>query len=547
MAWFEFDKKTIAIDTPREHEQTRVRRLSRFDTLKNIIAENFKPAPVLKNEDGSVATMDYSGQNGFGAGLNFSQSIPDSLMSWYGNQSFIGFQACMLMSQHWLINAACEIPVIDALRKGHEVVRNDGEKIDVKILSQLNKANKDIKLIEKLSNFGKFARVFGYRIAIFKVESNDPLYYENPFNPDGVTKNSYKGIALPDPYYVSPQLSTGGFDPADPDFYEPEYWLVQGKKYHKSHLIIFRHCTVPMLMRPTYFYGGISLIQQIYEKVYSAEQAANEANRLLMTKRLMVRKGDVSEAILDQIDFEEKMLFFQQVRDNFGEQLIDSTEDLQQLETALSEVTNVIAQKYEHVAAVARMPANKLMQSQLQGFGSIGEAEEAIYNGMLETLQAQCFTEFLERHYLIAIRSLGIAPFEFEIKWPEIDTLTELEQAQINQIKAATDQVNLQSGAITGEDINSRLATDPDSGYDGIKYVEPEVDYSGDNQESDKRQVTQDYAPIPEGAHWITLEDGQHVLIGGEGRVVGGAGGNLNGKYYGHTAETHHHEQPRTV
>jgi uncharacterized protein len=529
MAWF--NNQTTTINAPAELEQTRVRRLSRFDKLKAIIANNFKSAPVLKNADGSMATMDYSGQIGFGGGLNFSQSIPDSLMSWYGNQSFIGFQACMLMSQHWLISAACEIPVVDALRKGHEVVRNDGEKIDVKVLSQLNKANKDIKLTEKLTNFGKFARVFGYRIAIFKVESNDPLYYENPFNPDGVTKNSYKGIALPDPYYVSPQLSTNGFDPADPDFYEPEYWLIQGKKYHKSHLIIFRHCTVPMLMRPTYLYGGISLIQQIYEKVYSAEQAANEANRLLMTKRLMVRQGDISSALMDQVAFEEKMLWAQQVRDNFGEQIIDTGEDIRQLETALSEVTNVIAQKYEHVAAVARMPANKLMQSQLQGFGSIGDAEEAIYNGMLETMQEQCFTEFLERHYLISIRSLGIAPFEFEIKWPAIDTLTELEQAQINQIKAATDQVNLQSGAITGEDINSRLATDPDSGYDGIKYEAPEVDYSGDNEEADNKQATQD--AIPDGAHWITLEDGQHVLIGGEGKVIAGAGGNMNGKYYG--------------
>jgi hypothetical protein len=87
------------------------------------------------------------------------------------------------------------------------------------------------------------------------------------------------------------------------------------------------------------------------------------------------------------------------------------------------------------------------------------------------------------------------------------------------------------SGAITGEDINKRLSADPNSGYDGIKYAEPDVDYLSDDDPTDARTATEDGAPIPAGASWITLEDGQHVLIGKDGKVIGGAGGKLDGKY----------------
>lgn len=530
-----WNKKTPAPQPIKSERQeptfSRVSRPSRGDKERAIAKIQFVPVAKPKRPDGTVETQDWSTPIS-GVGMMFGQTIPDSMLDWYGNQSFIGFQACMIMAQHWLINAACEVPIIDALRKGHEFVSADGEMIDIKLLAQHKKFNKKLKLNQKITWFGKKARVFGIAIAVFKVGSTDPLYYENPFNPDGITKNSYTGIALPDPYYCTPQMDMDGYDPASSDFYDPEYWIISGKKYHKSHLVIFRHGgDLPSQLRPAYQWAGVSLVQQIYEAVYSAVQASNESNRLLMTKRLMVRKGDVGAAILDQVEFEEKMTFFQQVRDNYGEQIIDTTEDLLQLETALAEVTSVIAQKFELVAAIARIPTNKLLMVALQGFASSGEGEEAIYNGALETIQEQCLTEFLERHYELSIRSMGNASFDFEIKWPPIDTITEKEQAEINQLKATTDQSNLMSGAITGEDINKRLSADPNSGYDGIKYAEPDVDYLSDDDPTDARTATEDGAPIPAGASWITLEDGQHVLIGKDGKVIGGAGGKLDGKY----------------
>jgi len=524
MFWFK-KSKSIAEKRPEvEAEYTRRPKPTKSQILAGI-QKIFVPQKINGLPSGEVmATQDYA--EGFGNynGLTGNSAIPDSLMMWFGEQTFIGFQLCMVMSQHWLINAACEIPINDALRKGHEITDISGEDVETDTLNKLKAFNKKISINAKLKNFGKFARVFGYRIALFCVDSDDPDYYEHPFNPDGITKGSYKGIAMPDPYYVAPQLLK--FDPASPDFYEPEFWLIQGKKYHRSHLVIFRHSEVAQLLKPVYLYGGISLCQQIFEKVYQAESASNEANRLLMTKRLLVRKGDVMSAMTDQLGFEEKMNFFRETRDNFGEQIIDETEEITQLDTALAEVAEIITQRYEQVAAVARMPTNKLMQTQLQGFAASGEAEEAIYNGMLETLQEDCFTEFLERHYTCAIRSLGIAPFEFEILWPPIDTITEKEQAEINQLKASTDATHVNNvGSLTGEDARTRLTTDKNSGYHGIKESIP-VDYTNDNDPSDI--ATQDKDGV-NNENWITLKNGEHVLLDDNGKIIQGMGGKYNG------------------
>lgn len=476
MNWF---KKPTQTEPTNEPQYTRPKRISRDELIKSINLANFtsQVAPI----NGKIATTD-SAMTAL-SGLGYGAGIPDDMLSWYGNQSFIGFQACMVLAQQWLINAACEIPVKDALRSGYDISASDA--IDDGTLKKIKAFDRQMGLNAKLLNYGKFARVFGYRIAIIKIDTDNPQHYEQPFNIDGVTKGSYKGIALVDPYYCTPQLGANGFDPASLDFYEPEFWVIQGKKYHKSHCIIYRHCEVPALLRPAYLYGGVSLVQQIFEKVYSAEMAGNEANMLLMTKRLNVMQGDVEAAMMDQVAFEEKMEFFRTYRDNHGYQLIGTDDTIQQFETALAEVTNVIAQKYQMVAAVARMPTNILMQTPLEGFGSTGDSELKVYHGMIETFQEEALTPLLERHYECAIRSLGIAPFDSEIAWRPVESLSAVEKAGVNLTKAQTDDIYITNGSVLPEDINSKLRADKDSGYHDISDKVPDTSGYDDGNQND--------------------------------------------------------------
>ena len=274
------------------------------------IVDHLRALPRPKT-DGAVHAMDDFDDGGddikiFGS----TQSImSEPVIGWYGSQSFIGHQLAGIVAQHWLVNKACSVPARDAVRKGYHIVTENGDDLDEDAVKLFKLYDRRFGIRRQLVDFVRKGRIFGVRIAMFKVESTDPEYYEKPFNIDGVTKGSYKGIVQVDPYWTAPMLD--GAAAAQPDtlhFYEPTWWIINGKKVHRSHLCIYRHEDVVDVLKPQYLYGGVPLPQQIMERVYAAERTANEAPELAMTKRTSVWLTDMeavmanSEAAIERLN-----------------------------------------------------------------------------------------------------------------------------------------------------------------------------------------------------------------------------------------------------
>jgi hypothetical protein len=128
-----------------------------------------------------VDAMDSTGSLGDSAKAAFALAngtVPDAQLYWYASQSFIGFQLCAILAQHWLVQKACVIPARDAIRNGYAITANDGTKIAPELLAKLAAADKKHGIKKQCVELVKMQRVFGIRIALFKVESTDPLYYE---------------------------------------------------------------------------------------------------------------------------------------------------------------------------------------------------------------------------------------------------------------------------------------------------------------------------------------------------------------------------------
>lgn len=406
-----------------------------------------------------------------------NSSAPLSLLSWYVQQGFIGYQSCSIIAQNWLVDRACSVPPKDALKKGYEITVN-GDVATPEEIEKLRSFDKRFKLSKKLIEFEKFNRVFGIRIALFDIDSQDDDYYLKPFNLDGIKKGSYKGIVQVDPYWISPELDQeASANPASLGFYEPTWWRINGKRYHKSHLIITVFSEVSDVLKPSYYYGGIPLTQMIYERVYSAERTANEAPIMALTKRTNIIKTDAKRAIANQSDFEERLNLFNSFRDNHGVLAIDKNEEYQQSDTALTDLDVTIMTQYQLVAAVANMPATKLIGTSPKGFNATGESEQANYYDMLETIQEDSFTPLLERHYQILMRSEGLADFEFDVTWDPLKSMTAKEKAEIREIDSRTDTNHINNGAVSPDEARERIASDEDSGYNGIEAYE-EVEFT---------------------------------------------------------------------
>lgn len=405
--------------------------------------------------------------------------VPDSLISWYSSQSFIGYQTCAIIAQHWLVAKACLMPAKDAIRNGYEITVNDGTEVKAEVLEEIKKFDRERKINAQMKEYLQMGRVFGIRIAKFIVESDDPKYYQNPFNIDGVTPGSYKGISQIDPYWIVPHLDgLAAGDPAAPDFYVPTFWNIGGELIHRTHLMIFITEEVADILKPTYFFGGVSIPQKIYERVYAAERTANEAPLLCVSKRTDVLKTDLSEAIAHQEQFDLRMQQWTRFRDNYGIKVVDLNDEIEEFDTSLSDLDVAIMTQYQLVAAIANVPAVKLLGTSPKGFNTTGEFEEANYHEELESYQENDLSPFLERHHLLTIKSeiepkFGIY-FSTSVSWNPLDAMTAKELAELNKLKAETGQILMNSGSLDGQDERDRIINDPESGYNGLEEKSPE-------------------------------------------------------------------------
>jgi len=412
-------------------------------------------------------------------GPDYMLGIPEAQIGWYATQSFIGYQLCAMIAQNWLVDKACTMPARDAVRNGFEIIVEDGTEVPPETLDALKKMDERYKLSENLVNAIRFSRIFGIRIVLFEVESTDPEYYQKPFNPDGIKPGSYRGMTQIDPYWITPELDMrAASDPAARNFYEPTWWRINGQRYHRSHLIIIRTNEVPDILKPTYFYGGVPLPQRIAERVYAAERTANEAPLLAMTKRSTFIHTDVAQALANQKKFDERMEVWTRYRDNMGVKILGKDETAEQFDTSLTDLDNVIMTQFQLVAAIAEVPATKLLGTSPKGFNATGEFEEASYHEMLESIQAHDLTPLINRHHMLCIRSeiSPKAPFVTNISWKPVDSPTAKEKAEINKMNADTGSVLVNAGAISPDEERERLINDPDSGYSALSMDSPDKD-----------------------------------------------------------------------
>ena len=435
---------------------------------------------IIRNTPNVEGTMDSASLLPDAANI---EVMPDAQFFWYASQSFIGYQACAILAQNWLIDKACLMPARDAVRQGYEI-----EGPDEKTIQRIRELDKKYKIDHAMREFIHMGRIFGIRIAIFRVSSSDPDYYEKPFNIDGITPGSYLGISQVDPIWVTPLLTdTSLTDPANIRFYDPQFYIIGGKKYHRSHLCVYIPHPVPDVIKPNYQYGGVSIPQLIYERVYAAERTANEAPQLAMTKRTGILKVKAEAFFSNLSQAKQNLVEWIGLRDNYGVKVVDKeNEDYSQHDTGLADLDATIMTQYQLVASIAEVPATKLLGTQPKGFNSTGEHEAENYRQVLESIQANDLNPLLERHHMLLMKSELQSDEPLHVSWLPLDSPTAAEWADINLKKAQAAQIYSSMGAIDGMDIREQLRMDKNGDFFGLAEIDETLnDNDNDDDETE--------------------------------------------------------------
>lgn len=156
-------------------------------------------------------------------------------------------------------------------------------------------------------------------------------------------------------------------------------------------------------------------------------------------------------------------------------------DNVQQIDTSLTDFDALIMTQYQLVASIARMPATKLLKTQPKGFNATGEYEMKDYIQELQHLQDNQMKPLIERNNLLVEKSEFGYSYELETKFNPVDMPTERELAEVRKIDADTDMVLINAGAISPEEARARIIADPNSGYNGLPAEMPHSDFMEEN------------------------------------------------------------------
>lgn len=413
----------------------------------------------------------------------YENDLPTFMVPFF-QHSFIGWQACALLTQNAYIKKACEIPARDAIAvdyklhyaKGDDNNPDTDKEAEEEVLRELKQmSDRKMKIKQICRDANIFKKTYGQILLVptFNVDVD----MSEPFDLKKIKKGTYTGMQIIQPFWVQYQMGVEQLSRPDRrGFYEPEYYTIPNKaRIHKSWVIKLVNGVCPDILKPVYYYGGIPLTQQIYERVYCAEKVANEAPKLALTKRLLIVDGDVNNLTANPQEAYETMQTVAELRDNMGFMVKNPENNVSQIDTGLTDFDALIMTQYQLVAAIAEMPVTKLMKTQLKGLANTGDYETKDYNQTLIEIQENDFNAILLRHYqLLSISEKG-KDLELDIVWNPIDTPTEMEMAQIEQTQAQTDATYVGSGIIDASEVRTMLRSNEDSRFRNLSEELPDT------------------------------------------------------------------------
>lgn len=415
-----------------------------------------------------------------------NQAGQEIIYSYFAKQGFIGFNNCAILAQDWLINKAISAPCEDAIAINYDITLQDNEITDEDhdIITKLKEKDYKYNIKKVCENFAQNKRKYGQALCIPLVKDAN---YTNPFNIDSIASNSYRGMVSIEPQWIAAELDIEAItDPLSPRYYQPTYFkMPNGQRVHYSWFIFNTYGTVADILKPTYYWGGVPLPQLLYEQTYAAHKTAKEAPMLAQSKRLNYIESNPTALLQDKNRLNNTLGLMSWLRNNWGWLLIKKDQRLGQIDTTLTDFDAVTMLSYQVVAAIAGMPAARLLETSPKGWQSSGSYEDDNYRKLQQNIQRLDFCPILNMHYKLLAKSMFDIDKNYCVNFDDIDTPTEKERAEIREINARTDSTYIEAGVLSPDEVRTVIKEDINSGYNAIEEnPEPEdLDFEIENEE----------------------------------------------------------------
>lgn len=440
-----------------------------INSLKTI--EEVKKAFSLPVSLGTTAEnrqaidMAFDSMGGFDAILGSLQQHAFD-MGEYPLTSFLGYGALQQISQNGMIRTCIQTVADDVTREWIEI--EGGDDSDPEIVEKLEDLENSKYHLKQIFNEGvaKVGFMGGAFIHIDTGQDDCSL----PLIVSDISSELEQGrtvrFVVVDPVNVTPG-EYNSTDPLRPDFMQPKYWWVLGKRVHRSRLIPLVDNPPPDLLKPSYNFLGIPQAQILWDYVLHWNQCRVYTADLLKKISLLVMKTD-TDAIFGQADgvrnFDIRMKALQRYRDNDSVFVCDGTEeDVMNVQTSVTGCTDIVKQSLEFVVAMNRTPAVKLLGISPSGF-STGDTDLRNYNDHILSKQELRRSAIQTCLNVIQLVEFGTIDESITFSFKELGTNDELNQSQTARNRVETLAALADRQVINAEEYRQYVKNDPTMG-----------------------------------------------------------------------------------
>lgn len=291
--------------------------------------------------------------------------------------------------------------------------------------------------------------------------------------PEKITKGSLVALRTVEPMWTYP-AKYGTVNPLAEDFYVPQAWYVMAREIHASRLLTIVSNPVPDLLKSSFNFSGISLVQLAEPYVDNwlrTRDSVSDMVHSFSTTGLatdlasVLTEGDDGGELMDRLDM------FNRFRDNRGLMVTNKdSEEFFQFNTPLSGLEKLQAQAQEQMATPAAIPLIKFFGITPSGLNATAEPEIRVWYDHIHAKQEDDWREPLGTVlHVLMLHLWGEIDEDIDFEFLPLWEPSAVEAATIRKTDADTGAVLIASGAITADEERERLIADPDNAYHGLE------------------------------------------------------------------------------
>nr|DAR03596.1 MAG TPA: portal [Caudoviricetes sp.] len=463
---------------------------------------------------------------------------------------FIGYPRLAELAQISEYRSVSETTANEMTRQWIEI-KSVGEEDNSDLIKQIEECYERLNVRDVFRKAIETDGLFGRGQILVQIKDHDGKL-ANPLllTEKTIAKGSLKALVNIEPMWTTP-APYNAIDPTLPDFYKPKAWYVMAQEIHASRLFTLISRPVPDMLKPAYNFGGVSMTQLMMPYVERWLRTVDSVSDLLHSFSLSGIKTDMSAILSGGDDGDTNIMLraelYNRLRDNRGLMLLSKEEEeFFQFNTPLSGLDALLAQSQEQMAAPSHTPLVKLLGITPSGLNASTEGEIAVYYDHIRAMQENLLRDPLDKLLkLVQLHLFGKVNDNITFDFVPLQQMSETELSTIRKSDTDRDVAYIQAGVVSAEEVRGRLASERDSGYNGIDVEDvPEMPDDGfsdgmNNVEGEEGGDPTDPKPEPaQDAEWDEskhprAENGQFGAGGSSQNNAADISGFLGTEYQG--------------